>query len=85
MAEYQVLFNSAFAALLMIIGWAMRAMFETLKDLREKDQDIYDKVSTLAVEVPEKYVSKAEMSKRDDRLFGILTRIEDKLDTKADK
>ncbi len=85
MADYQILFNSAFAALLLIIGWIMRAMFETLRDLRRKDQDIYDKVSTLAVQIPEKYVLKTEMSKLVDRLFDKLDRIENKIDTKADK
>ncbi len=85
MADYQILFNSAFAALLLIIGWIMRAMFETLRDLRRKDQDIYDKVSTLAVQIPEKYVLKTEMSKLVDRLFDKLDRIEHKIDTKADK
>jgi len=63
----------------------MRVLFETIKDLRDKDQKIYDKVSGLAVTLPENYVSKRDFKDLNDRIFDKLDRIENKIDTKADK
>lgn len=63
----------------------MRVLFETINDLRDKDQDIYDKVSALAVAIPENYVHKSDFRELNDRIFDKLDSIENKLDRKADK
>jgi len=85
MPDYQMLFNVSFSVILMGAGWLMRVLFETIKDLRDKDQKIYDKVSGLAVTLPENYVSKRDFKDLNDRIFDKLDRIENKIDTKADK
>ena len=85
MPDYQMLFNVSFSAILLGAGWLMRVLFETIKDLRDKDQKIYDKVSSLAVTLPENYVSKRDFKDLNDRIFAKLDRIENKIDTKADK
>ena len=85
MPDYQVLFNSSFAVILLGVGWLMRVLFETIKDLRDQDKDIYDKVSDLAVTIPENYVHKSDFRELNDRIFVKLDRIENKLDQKQDK
>lgn len=85
MADYQILFNAAFGLILLIIGWGMRVLFETIRDLRDKDQTIYDKVSNLAVTIPQNYVHKNDFKQLSDRLFDKLDRIESKLSDKVDK
>ena len=85
MPDYQMLFNVSFSVVLMGAGWLMRVLFETIKDLRDKDQKIYDKVAGLAVTLPENYVSKRDFKDLNDRIFDKLDRIENKIDTKADK
>lgn len=85
MPDYQILFNSAFAVILLGVGWLMRVLFDTITDLRKKDQDIYDKVSDLAVTIPENYVHKSDFRELNDRIFDKLDRIEAKLDHKQDK
>ena len=85
MPDYQVLFNSSFAVILLGVGWLMRVLFETIKELRDKDQDIYDKVSSLAVTIPENYVHKSDFRDLNERIFDKLDSIENKLDHKADK
>jgi len=85
MPDYQLLFNVAFSVILMGAGWLMRVLFDTIRDLRSKDQDIYDKVSVLSVTLPENYVSKRDFKDLNDRIFDKLDRIENKIDTKADK
>lgn len=85
MDEYQILFNSAFAVLLLGVGWYMRMISETTRDLREVDQDIYEKITQLSVVVPENYVHKLEYRDLNNRIFDKLDRIEKKLDRKVDK
>jgi len=85
MTEFQILFNAAFTIISIGLGWLMRSLFETIRDLRTKDQAIYDKVSELAVTLPENYVSKSDFKELYERIFDVLNRIETKLDKKVDK
>jgi hypothetical protein len=83
--DYQILFNIAFSVILLGSGWMMRVLFDTIKDLRSKDQDIYDKVSELSINIPIHYVRKDDFMKLTDRLFAKLDYIADRVDKKADK
>ena len=79
MIDFQVLFNIALSVILLGLGWAMRLLFETIKSLRVKDDEIYEKVSDLAIHLPENYISKPDFREFKDKLFTQLNRIEDKI------
>lgn len=79
MVDFQVLFNIALSVILFGLGWAMRLLFETIRSLRKKDDEIYQKVSDLSVHLPQHYTSKNDFKDFKDKLFTQLNRIEDKL------
>jgi hypothetical protein len=83
--DYQVLFNSAFAIILLLLGWGMRALYDSIGSLRNTDADIHSKVNELAVALPTEYVHKNDFREMTKELFSKLDRIETKLDSKADK
>jgi len=79
MVDFQFLFNTSLSVILLGLGWAMRALFDTIKSLRRKDEEIYDKVTAISVNIPENYVHKNEFRDFRDKLFTQLNRIEDKV------
>lgn len=83
--DYQVLFNIALGIAAMVIGWYMKGISDSIKDLRLKDDSLVDAVSRLAVSIPENYVHKHDLKDFTEAIFKKLDRIEDKLDHKADK
>jgi hypothetical protein len=83
--DYQILFNSAFTVLMLLIGWIMKTVFEAITELRVSDKQITAEVSKLQTELPTNYVHKHDFKDFTDAVFKKLDRIEDKLDNKADK
>jgi hypothetical protein len=83
--DYQVLFNIALGVAAMVIGWYMKGISDSIKELRVKDDSLVDAVSRLAISIPENYVHKHDFKDLSEALFKKLDRIEDKLDNKADK
>ncbi len=70
--------NLAGGALLTAVGWWCREIWDSIKKLK-------DDVQSLEVDLPNKYVQKAEINARLDKIDSILERIFDKLDNKVDK
>lgn len=81
----QTVINWILAALSGAIGFFLRAMWETVKDLQKADKDLAEKVGGIEVLVAGAYVTKDEHTRVLHALFSKLDRIEDKLDSKADK
>lgn len=69
----------------MVLGFMLRAIWQSVKDLQKSDKEIVEKVNSIEVLVAGGYVPKSEFDKRVDALFDKLDRIEDKLDKKEDK
>lgn len=76
--DWQMVVNLAGGALLTAIGWWCREIWESIKKLK-------DDIQKLEVDLPSKYVQKAEINARLDKIDSILERIFDKLDNKVDK
>ena len=72
--DYQVLFNSAILVAGFFGGWILNSIYKSVERL---DRDVRD--------LPRNYVSKADFKDALDRIEGMLIRIADKLDDKADK
>ena len=76
--EYQSIINLVGGALLTAIGWWCREIWDSVKSLKED-------IKHIEVDLPTNYVRKVDIEGRFDRIDGVLERIFDKLDAKADK
>lgn len=80
-AGMQTLFNIVVALAGVLGGWLLKIIYDSIKQLRERDQAIEERVDVL----------QKEFLRRDDfrdfvhRIEGTLIRIEAKLDSKVDK
>jgi hypothetical protein len=83
--EFQALFNAAMGALLLLGGWFMRIMWDSLQGLQKQDRELADKVGKIEVLVAGEYVKKDDFDRVIERLFDKLDHIELKIDNKADK
>jgi len=83
--DFQTLFNAAIGGLMLLAGWFMRVIWDSIKQLHEDDRELSEKVSRIEVLVAGEYVKRDEFDRSMDRLFDKLNQIEKKIDSKADK
>lgn len=76
--EPQVLFNAAIAAILLLSGWILRAMWDAVHQLRSE-------VSEIQKEIHANYVRRDDYKEDITEVKEILREIFNKLDSKADK
>ena len=76
--EWQTLINIGAGSVLAVIGWFARELWEAV-NVMKKD------LHRLEVKLAKDYATHQDMNARFDKLEGILERIFDKIDTKADK
>ena len=68
-----------------IIGWLLKALWNSVKELQEADEEIIAKVNAIEVLVAGEYVRRDELRHEFNKLFSMLESIDHKLDRKADK
>jgi len=83
--EFQTLFNAAVGCVMLLSGWFMRVIWDSIKQLHDDDRELSEKVSRIEVLVAGEYVKRDEFDRAMDRLFDKLNQIEKKIDSKADK
>ena len=83
--DYQELYNTAIGFLLLLGGWSMRIIWDSLLKLQQTDTSLADKLSRIEVLVAGEYIKKDEFNSIMLRLFEKLDHIEEKIDQKADK
>jgi hypothetical protein len=83
--EFQDLFNTAMGALLLLGGWFLRIMWDSVSGLQAQDRELAEKVGKIEVLVAGEYVRKDDFDRVIERLFDKLDHIELKIDNKADK
>lgn len=76
--DAQTTINLIGGAVLAILGWVGRSIWEAMRDLRA---DLHE----LEVEIPKSYVSKDDFSNTMKHIENMFQRIYDKLDEKADR
>jgi len=76
--DWQQFINVGLAALLSVIGWFARQLWEAVQDLKTD-------VNSLELHVSENYVKKVDIAARFDRIEQLLDKVYDKLDQKADR
>jgi hypothetical protein len=76
--EWQTLINIGAGSTLAVIGWFARELWDAV-NVMKKD------LHRLEVKIAKDYATHQDINARFDKLEGILERIFDKIDTKADK
>lgn len=76
--EWQIVINIVGGAVLSVVGWFARVLWDSVQELRKdlKQIEIY---------LPSNYVKKDELSVRFDRIEQLLDRLYEKLEQKADR
>jgi len=72
-------------ALLLLGGWFLRIMWDSVSGLQAQDRELAEKVGKIEVLVAGEYVRKDDFDRVIERLFDKLDHIELKIDNKADK
>lgn len=83
--ENQALFNMIFTVCGALGGFVLKAVWDGLKELREADSSLADKVQKIEVLVAGQYIKREDFSKTITVLFEKLDKIDAKLDQKANK
>lgn len=81
----QELFNISVGVAGALMGWWLKVIWESLKELQAQDQKLAEKVGKIEVLVAGDYVKREEFDRVMVRLFDKLDHIELKIDGKADK
>ena len=81
----QTVFNYALALSGALGGWALKTVWDAVRDLQIADRALGDKVAMIEILVAGSYISKDDFHKTIATILVKLDRIEDKLDSKADK
>jgi len=76
--DVQTTINLVGGAILAVIGWFARQLYQSVKDLQ------FD-IRKIEVSLPTNYVSKFDYNEGLKEIKGMLDKIFDKLDNKADK
>jgi len=74
----QAIINLIIGAILSVLGWFARQLWDAVQDLKSD-------MKQLEVDLPTHYVRKEDLESRLDRIELSLNRIFEKLDHKADK
>ncbi len=76
--EFQEIINIIVGTVLSILGWFARQLWDAVQSLKED-------MKHLEVDLPTNYARKVDLDVRLDKVDGMLNRIYDKLEQKADK
>lgn len=83
--EHQDLINWILGLFGTIIGFMVKSVWGSVKELQNNDKDLIDRVHSIETLVAGEYVKKDEMTQHVIAMFKKLDRIESKLDSKMDK
>lgn len=83
--DFQTAFNVALGGGSLLAGWILNTVWNAIKDMQATDKQLADKVSAIEVLVAGNYIPRAEYAGDMSAIRDSLKRIEDKIDSKADK
>jgi hypothetical protein len=81
----QQLFNILVTVCGILGGWFLKVLDANLKEAREQNKSLSEKLASMEVLVAGQYVRKDDLDRHIDAIFKKLDRIEAKIDLKADK
>lgn len=74
----QEILNYSYAAVLALIGWLGKTLWDAVGKLKED-------LKSIEIDLPKTYVSKVDIDSRLDKIDSILDKIFERLEHKADK
>ena len=77
--------NWVFGVANIILGAALKWIYDAHRDLRKADERLTEKVNKIEVVVAGEYVKREEFDRIADAIFNKLDKIYEKLEQKADK
>ena len=80
--DFQTAFNILLGAFSTLVGWLLKALYDSLKDLQETDTQLAEKVNKIEVLVAGQYVRRSEFEGKIDAMSAKLDAIYSKLDDK---
>lgn len=81
----QTLFNIAIMLASFLGGWLLKVIWSSIKELQQTDMALMNRISEVQVTLASGYAKREEITDTVKEIFQKLSRIEDKLDRKADK
>lgn len=79
--EPQYVIDVAFGLVAVFLGWTVKRIYHSLDDLWRKHDETMQRITRLAIELPNQYVTKNDLSKA----INIIHERFDKLDSKLDQ
>lgn len=83
--DWQAIINIVAASLLSMGGWFARQQWDAVRELKKEIADLRLHVSETYTKKSEVEALRVDMDKRFDKLEQMITRLFDRLDSKADK
>lgn len=84
-ADMSALFDFMFMMLGLLGGWLLNSMRESIRELHKMHNELSNKVQRIEVNLVGHYVTRDSMQAFTDRIYEKLEKIEQKIDSKADK
>jgi len=76
--DIQSIFNIAAGVVLSVLGWFARQLWDAVQELKND-------MKAIEIDLPTHYARKDYIESKFDKVEGMLNKIYDKLETKADK
>lgn len=77
---FQSAFNALMGCFLVLVGWLLNNLWQTMRDLTNADKELTDKVQHIEVLVAGQYIKRTEFETKIDAMFTKLDAIDEKLD-----
>lgn len=83
--DLQTILNMVFGAVLVVSGWLIRIVYDTMKDMQKVDKELTEDLGEIKVLVAGNYVTRPEFDKKLDAMFRKLDEIHTLVHNKADR
>jgi hypothetical protein len=81
----QTIINFILGLFGMVLGFMLRVLWQSVKDLRNEDSKLIEKVGAIEILVAGQYIKRDEFQQLTHAIFKKLDKIEDKLNKKEDR
>jgi predicted nuclease with TOPRIM domain len=79
--EIQYLLDAVLGFAAMFLGWTVTRIYHSIDDLWRKHDEVTQRLTKLAIELPQQYVTKQDLSKAVDVIHDRFDKLEDKLES----
>ena len=78
--EVQYVIDAAFGLAAMFLGWTVTRIYHSIDELWRKHDEVTQRLTRLAIELPKQYVTKDDLSKAIDIIHERFDKLETKID-----